>query len=364
MEKETIRILHCIPTLGGGGAERQASYLAEALAKRGGDVHVAYIREGPNLDRLYGSGVTLHKLPCSSNYDPRILYELLQVLNRIKPDLVQTWLRQMNILGGLAATFTGIPFVVSERSCSMAYRGTWKDWLRGHIAQRAAAIVANSQGGKTYWMSRTLSPLEVIQNGIPMTEIAEVSQITDHEAKLQNGAELILFAGRYAPEKNLGAIVDALGKVLSCRESAVAVLFGEGPLRNDIVNKVNAYRLGDRLRVLDFNTRLWSWMKRANVFVSVSLYEGNPNTVLEAMACGSPLVLSDIPPHREFLDDDSAYFVSASAASKIAEGILCALRDPGEAKRRAQRAWRKISPCSVEVALDQYLALYTRTVKQ
>ncbi len=55
---------------------------------------------------------------------------------------------------------------------------------------------------------------------------------------------------------------------------------------------------------------VWALMKKASVFVSLSAYEGCPNTVMEAMACGCPIIVSDIPEHREILDEQSALFVT------------------------------------------------------
>jgi glycosyltransferase involved in cell wall biosynthesis len=268
----------------------------------------------------------------------------------------------MTVLGGMAAILAGVPFIVSERCSSKAYPGTWKDSLRVRIGKRAAAIVSNSKSGREYWTDRTNCPITLIRNGIPFDEIAATSPISVGEARLTNGAKLILYAGRFEAQKNLASLVPALQHVLTCNNSAVAGLFGEGALRKEVIRSAGALDFGDRFRVMDFTTSLWRWVKRANVFVSLSLYEGNPNTVLEAVACGCPVVLSDIPQHREILDDDSAYFVPASSPPKAAEAILRVLMNPDEATQKAERAREKIAAYSVEASVDQYLSLYTRLI--
>jgi glycosyltransferase involved in cell wall biosynthesis len=154
--------------------------------------------------------------------------------------------------------------------------------------------------------------------------------------------------------------VPALRQVLTCTNSAVAILFGEGVLRNDVIQGGETADFADRFRVMGFTTSLWRWVKRANVFVSLSWYEGNPNTVLEAAACGCPVVLSDIPQHREILDNDSAYFVPTSSPPETAGAILRALMNPDEARQKAERARKKIASFSVEASTDEYLSLYTR----
>ena len=103
----TIRILHLIHSLSGGGAERQFSYLAPELARMGHNVHVAYSNEGPEKPEL--PGVVLHRLKSLSNYDPYLLWQLIRLIRHIKPDIIQTWIPQMDILGGIAENSAGHP---------------------------------------------------------------------------------------------------------------------------------------------------------------------------------------------------------------------------------------------------------------
>src|SRR5690349_22535546 len=101
-----VRVLQCVPSLAGGGAERQVTYLVKELALIGWDVHVAYVHGGPNLARLQQTPATLHQLDSTGNYDPRILWQLLRTIRRVEPDVVQCWLLQMEVLGGLASMLT------------------------------------------------------------------------------------------------------------------------------------------------------------------------------------------------------------------------------------------------------------------
>jgi len=105
-----MKILHCIPVLDhGGGAERHLSYLAFEQAKRGQEVHVAFSRGGAYEERLRSAGVALHDVGGRGNYDPRIFIKLLRLVVALRPDVVQTMLPQMDILGGAAALLTGSP---------------------------------------------------------------------------------------------------------------------------------------------------------------------------------------------------------------------------------------------------------------
>src|SRR5271156_81289 len=109
-------VLHCIPSLSGGGAERQLVYLSTELAKNGGDVHIAHLIPPADREWIQSSAATLHPLRGNHNHDPRLLWQLLRIVRQVKPDLIQTWLPQMDVLGGLAAILSRTPFLITERS--------------------------------------------------------------------------------------------------------------------------------------------------------------------------------------------------------------------------------------------------------
>src|SRR4051812_3190922 len=143
-----MRILHLIPSMLGGGAERQLCYLAEGQVRAGADVHVGYMLEGPNTNRLKASGARVHRLRWYRPYDPLIFHRIWSLMREIAPDVVQTWLRRMDLAGGAAARLLDLPWVYSERN---TWVGGWRDELRALVANRASAIVANSETGAAHW---------------------------------------------------------------------------------------------------------------------------------------------------------------------------------------------------------------------
>jgi glycosyltransferase involved in cell wall biosynthesis len=99
-------------------------------------------------------------------------------------------------------------------------------------------------------------------------------------------------------------------------------------------------------------------MRVARVVVSIGQFEGNPNVVLEAMAIGCPLVVSEIPSHREILDDSSATFCDAPSAPEVGATINHVLSDPVAAKIRAEAARGRSEIWSIERAAQEHLRLY------
>jgi len=353
------RILHCIPGMGGGGAERQLAYLAGELVRLGWDVHVALVSGGPNLQRLERSGATIHRLESRSNYDPGILWGLTRIIERLKPDVVQVWLLQMEIAGAIAARVRGVPWILSERCSEDAYPATFKHRLRQWMATSASAVVSNSTGGRQYWEVRLDSRTGhyVIPNALPLEEIRGTAPVAAAETGLAAADALVLFAGRLTEQKDPATVIKALATVLE-RPAATAVVAGEGPLRDSVQALANQQGIGGRIRFTGYVENLWAWMKRASVFVSPSLFEGHPNTVLEAAGCGCPLVVSDIAAHREFLDESSALFVPPGDPPSVARAILDVFDQPAAAQQRAAAATRTVAQWSAARIAQQYERVY------
>jgi len=354
-----MRVLHCVPSMAGGGAERQLSYLARELVRAGCDVHVAVIQGGPNLKRLEASGATVHRIRAIGNHDPLILAQLLRTIRMIQPDVVQCWLLQMEVAGGIAATVSGTPWIFSERAAAEAYRPGFKTWLRVKVASWSTAIVSNSSTGDRYWRTRVSGRVAryVIPNGLPLDEIAAApAAVLDH-ADLTPGQPLILAAGRFEREKNIDTLVRAVRLVGETR-SVHALLCGDGSLQGGVAQLIHEQGLAGRVRLAGYVGNLWSLLKRADVFVAPSVFEGSPNAVLEAMACRCPLVVSDIPAHRELLDDETAVFVNPVGPRRLADAIVAVLSDPAAAAERARRAEARVQRFSLQAVARTYEDVY------
>lgn len=363
------RILHLVPSLKRGGAETQLAYLGSGLARSGWNVHVACFDEGENADRLRRAGVSLHRIPSASSSseewesggvrDPRSLWRIGRLIGDVAPSLVQTWIPAMDILGGLAATVRGVPWVLSERSDPSRFPNLPKIRARALLARRATAVVSNSVGGDAYWSNRVgpRTLRRVIVNAIPSGEIRSSPPADLESIGASATAPLVLYMGRVQPGKNVEALVTAFARVVS-ESPAVCVLCGMGPLAGRVDEMIADGRLAGRVFRLGFVAEVWRWLRRADAFVSVSNFEGMPNSVMEAMAAGVPLVLSDIPAHRAIVDDDMARFVAKDDPREIARALLDTLADREEAEARARRATKRAESWSVDALVDRYASLY------
>lgn len=343
-----MKILHCIPDLGNGGSQRQLLYLVQELIGAGHTLHVAYLYDGAYTNTLAQSGAHLHRLCCRGNHDPKLLVQLVSLIRRHEVDVVQTWLTQMDVLGGMAARFLGVPWVLFEQSSALCYPPGFKNNARAALGRYAQAIVSNSRIGDRYWQGRHSGSVcrHVISNGIPLQEIDAMPRLPEGETGRKPGERLVLYAGRLSPEKNLQNLIPAL-KQVSQTTALRAILCGDGTHADYFAAMVREQGAESVIDLVGYRRDVWAWMKSADAFVNVSFFEGQPNAVLEAAVCGCPLILSDIPAHREMMDESSALFVDASSPEQIAAAIERTLRHPEEARQRALEAERRVRRLTV-----------------
>jgi len=350
------RVLICIPTLGGGGAERQIRLLARPLVERG--IHLSLFSRLTDADAasMTEAGIRCFSLEARGNHNPRLLLELFRAVRLTDADLVHTFLSQMDILGGIAALTLRKPWLLSERSSPLAYPRSGKSRLRAWLGRRADAVVANSAYGLEVWPNHPTH--HVIANGIDLAAIerAPIDFLAGREAL--RGRTVIVSVARLSAEKRLERLIGAVQRVKRAIPDLLLVLAGSGPEEESLRAHAAALGVQDHVLFAGFRSDVWSWLKHASVFVSPSLFEGQPNAVLEAAAAGIPQVLSAIPMHRHAVGNEGALFVSPDDEEQLAIAILSHLKDPAAARRIAAAARKEVEMLSIDRSADQLAKLY------
>ena len=352
-------LLHLVPSLEGGGAERQLTMLAIEQVRRGCDVHVGVRRGGIYVDLLRAGGAKIHFLGDYRGADPRLLLSICRLIRETEPEIVQTWLPQMDIIGGMAALLNSVHWVVSERASAQAYHDRPAYYgVRRQCVRRSDAVVANSTLGMDYWRVRLPAsvPAFRISNAIDIIPIRSAMAQATTPNPLGEG-EHFISVGRVTYQKAPDVILAAARHLISFPTLRVH-LIGEGELREEVETAIRNEELTQRVELHPYRHDWWSLLRHTRALISASRFEGQPNVVLEAMAAGCPLIATDIPEHREFLDAQSALLVPVNDPVALASAIASVLSDPDAARRRAERAANRVADMSVAVAADAYESVY------
>jgi glycosyltransferase involved in cell wall biosynthesis len=353
-----------IPTLEGGGAERQLSMLAAEQTRRGHSIHVAIRRGGIYMQAMKDCGINIHELGDFRSINPRLFFSIRRTISGVKPDIVQTWLPQMDILGGLGVFQSRARWIISERTSGSYYRNEIPAFarLRFLLSRYASAAVANSNAGENYWREagpRALK-LATVRNAVDFKLIQEAA--SRHEEK-SNKVPFLLVVARFDREKAHSVIVRAFAN-LSGQQTVNLLMIGKGNERPVIEKEIEAASLSNRIRLLPYQRDWWQLLKTADGLISMGRYEGNPNVALEAMAGGCPVILSDTPAHREIADASAALFVPLDNVEALSRAIVKLVTDRDGALQRAEEASRRTSSMTASAMADGYEAVYREVLSR
>lgn len=213
-------------------------------------------------------------------------------------------------------------------------KNKWKLWLI-HIIEwicyhYADAIILASEYMKRYVCSAFgISPekVTVIPNYID-TDLFQPLELEKVPGRL-------IFAGRFSPEKNLLNLLKAIEDL----PDVELVLVGDGPLRESLQEYSTRHGLNVVFKGRVPNEQLPVILNTAEVFVLPSLYEGNPKALLEAMACGLPVIATPVEGNREIVKHkENGYITANTSPEALREAIIEVLSDPKLRAKMGERA--------------------------
>jgi glycosyltransferase involved in cell wall biosynthesis len=250
-------------------------------------------------------------------------------------------------LGTLFRLLTGRPYVVSLRGGDVP--GTEPGLARMHsllrfarrlVLSKARAVVANSPGLAA--LSERADPVAVqtIPNGVNLERFRPVPQ--DLPAPFH-----FLFVGRLNEQKNVGLLLDAIAALARVAGAPFRVsIVGDGPLRAALRARAAELGVEERVAWVEWlpRERMPALYQSAHCVVNPSHYEGMPNVVLEAMACGVPVIVSDVAGNRDVVDEGvNGWIVEHDSRDALVDAMARALRDPDGLAAMGGRARRIVA---------------------
>lgn len=365
MKHDQKTILHLIPGLSGGGAEYQLINILKFKTNLSSYKFHIGIRTGNQkiIEDLKKHGVEIHVFGNHRSYiNPILLFKIIILTFKIKPDVIQTWLPQMDIIGGLAAKIQNITHIISERSSAHAYKYS-KDFLlilRSVISKNSKCIIANSRSGKKYWDSKNYKgQISIINNGIDFENIKKSLVKDFFPNKFIHDSFNFIVVGRLSEEKKVINIVEAFGAGQHNSDIKL-IIIGDGPERKSIEDRIKQLNLRDQIILLGWVDDWWSIFIHTRCLISCSLYEGQSNILYEAIAAKCPTIISDISSHREVLSDDETNYFDPNNIDELVIKINDVIHDYKSQIIKSEMAYNKVKKNTFLTIANQYISVYEK----
>jgi len=366
----------------GGGAGNATAHIARALARQGHDVRVITSAFGDlrgEVEEATNVRVIRLKVRRSrtdrSNYVEKLSYILVAArvlprLLRIEPadGLIVFFSMPCGPLGWLADRRCDTPYVISLRGGDVPGSNTSVNFLhkvlapvRRVVLRNSRAVVANSPGLGRLSEQADLVPVGVIPNGVDANYFISTPRVKNVDTVVR-----YLFAGRFQAPKNLFALLDCFAAAAhQARMPLELTLVGDGPQRLELQSKACALGVADRITWRGWLNKfeLRKAYGQADVFLNPSLSEGMPNTVLEAMACGLPVIASRIMGNADLVVEGvTGMLFDLARPADLVSAIMALADDPSQRASMGARARAMVcEQYTWDAAAAQYAAFFSRT---
>lgn len=360
------RIALFIRSMQGGGAQRMMVRYASGFARLGYQVDVLCLfPDGPFRAEL---DPRVRVLPLRSRRIVGAIPELARYLRRQRPDAMMVTEPACNIavilsrMLALSRTrllvreglFASIAARESpHRATRLAYR------LAPLLYRRADVIVAIAEAmALDLALFTKLPPARITTIAVnPVVTpflAATAARPAKHPWLADGQPPVILGVGRLDEQKDFATLISAFEKVRAARDCRLLIL-GEGPRRAELEELKTRSAFGADIDLAGFDPNPFPYMARCAVFALSSRYEGLPNSLIEALACGAPSVATDCPsgPRDVLAGGSYGALVPVGDSTAMAEAILRTLTEPIDRERLRRRG----NQYTVERSVEAYLAV-------
>jgi glycosyltransferase involved in cell wall biosynthesis len=368
-----IKVVHIVPMLSPGGAERVAVHIVRGLNRqRYEPTVISYTRRlDCELDHLLDkAGIGVRYLGKKPGFDYRMYYRLPPVLQECQPDIVHTHLHVLRY---------ALPYLLWHKDVSVLHTvhnladreiEPGMRWMQGYALRHGVVPVAVAQ--EVAFSMEGLYNVQgcrVIPNGIPTESYANPhTRPKEWRAREGFGQDDVLFVcvARFAPQKNHELLLKAFAQGPAADERAKLVLVGDGMLGEKLQQQARELCIAHRVHFIGLRTDIPDVLGATDVFVLSSDWEGNPLSVMEAMASGLPIVSTAVGGVPDMFEDGRhGFLVRVGDVGALSRSMSALLGDSVKRKRfgaaAAQRAREKYD---VSAMVHAYEEIYEQLVEK
>jgi len=379
MQIDKKKVVFVVPSLRGGGGERVAATLLESLQRSSSNIKLILVlfdvestgNLGPDIDVRYLNVRKSRDIIYTIKKFFKVIFNLSKIIKNESPCTILGFMDYSNVVSIIGNWLSGkknrviisvhnIP-IVQMRECAPNFWEKIMGLLIKVFYNKADSIIAVSKhvGDDLVKNSRINEKLiHIINNPIDIDRINYLSNEDVAEEFFNEDAPIILAVGRLSKEKGFEYLLKAFS-LLKERSNARLVILGEGKEEANLKKLRKELGIDKQVLFLGFKDNPYKYMKRSTIYVLTSLYEAFPMVLLEAMACGIPVISTIYKPcTNEIIEHKKNGLLVAVADEKaLAESMLRLLDDDGLRRSLSKEAKKKVLNYSVEKITKQYKAV-------
>lgn len=351
------KISFFIPSLRGGGAERVFVNLANEFANNGFDVDLVLSqKEGPYLINVS------KKVRIVDLKSKRVLFSLIPLifyLRKEKPSYLFSTLTHANIVAIIAKkiSMVDLKLIIRQEIYFSSIPSRKLKLIAQFFYKKANSIIALSKDMADDLINNIdidKNNIVVINNPVIKKLKEEFSDNINHPFFENKENKIILGIGRLSDQKDFYSLIKAFDQIRK-NNNIKLIILGDGEERKNLEELIKILNLEDHVDMPGFVDNPYRYMSNANLFVLSSKYEGFPNVLIEAMACGLPVVSTDcLSGPREILDSGKyGTLVPVGDVDALAKAIEEALKKPTESRKLIERS----NDFDIKKIFNEYLKL-------
>jgi glycosyltransferase involved in cell wall biosynthesis len=331
-----IKVVHIVPMLSPGGAERVAVHIVNGLNRERYEPVVISLmgRIEGDLDRLLQQArVEVRYLGKHLGFDYRMYGRLYRALKDCQPDIVHTHLHVLRYAFPCLLLVKSVACLhtvhnLAEREIEPGLR-----WLQRRAYKHGVVPIAVAEEvARSVERLYGVQQCRVIANGIPTDRFAHPKTLRS-EWRVREGFResdfLFVCVGRLAPQKNQALLLKAFARGPAADPRAHLALIGDGALRKQLEAQAEDLGVAYRTHFLGVRTDIPEVLSAMDAFVLSSDYEGNPLSVMEAMAAGLPIVSTAVGGVPDLFENGKeGILVQPGGARELSNCMMFLLQSP------------------------------------
>ncbi|MCC6366062.1 MAG: glycosyltransferase [Bryobacterales bacterium] len=354
-----------------GGAEAQVTLLAETLSRRGWAVRV-YSMLPPTafVEELLGSGIQVENLDMRRGVaDPRAVFRLAKSLRRFKPHVMHCHMVHANLLGRVSRLLVHVPALICTAH-SVWEGGWWRDWAY-RLTDPLSDLTTNvSRAGLTRYIDGKLAAegkAAWVPNGVDVSHFAP-DKAAGERIRMQMGWDdfVWLAVGNLREPKDYPNLLRAFVPVAAREPRALLAIAGSGQLRASLESLAAELGIGGSVRFLGAREDVRELLQAVDGYVLSSAWEGTPMALLEACACGVPVVATRVGGNPDVVEDGvSGSLIEPRNSEALGDAMLKLMALPeGERGAMGSAARKRVeSTFSHEKIVDKWENIYEQMMQ-